>query len=147
MSECCIDAKFVSAKKGGECVGKTKCGKGTKLVAITEKSGRSVSVLITDASCHEVCLVEPALDACWTSESLAVLIGDKAYDSDPLDAVLRYRGTEMVAPHKKIARNRLHRVVVVSVDINAVSKWSVFSVGVKTSGGWSCGGNIMPKII
>ena len=29
MSECCIDAKFVAAKKGGVCVGKIKCGKGT----------------------------------------------------------------------------------------------------------------------
>ncbi len=101
MSECYIDAKFVPAKKGGPCVGKTKCGKGTKLVAITEKSGRAVSVLITDASCPEVCLVEPALDACWTSEHPAVLIGDKAYDSDPLDASLRGRGIEMVAPPKK----------------------------------------------
>ncbi len=101
MSECCIDAKFVPAKKGGICVGKTKCGKGRKLVAITEKSGRPVSVLITDASCHEVRLVEPALDACWTSENPAVLIGDKAYDADPLDASLRGRGIEMVAPHKK----------------------------------------------
>lgn len=101
MSECSIDAKFIPAKKGGECVGKTKCGKGTKLVAITEKRGRPVSVLITSASCHEVRLVEPALDACWTSESPAVLIGDKAYDSDPLDAALRRRGTEMVSPHRK----------------------------------------------
>ena len=101
MSECSIDAKFVPAKKGGTCVGKTKCGKGTKLVAITEKSGRPVSVLISNASCHEVRLVEPALDACWTSEPPAVLIGDKASDSDPLDAALRCRGTEMVSPHKK----------------------------------------------
>ena len=30
-----------------------------------------------------------------------ILIGDKAYDSDPLDASLRDRGVEMVAPHKK----------------------------------------------
>ena len=36
MSEYSIDAKFVPAKKDGECVDKTKCGKGTKLVAITE---------------------------------------------------------------------------------------------------------------
>ena len=101
MSECCIDAKFVPAKKGGTCVGKTKCGKGTKLVAITEKRGRPVGVLITDASCHEVRMVEPALDACWTFENPAVLIGDKAYDSDPLDASLRGRGVDMVAPYKK----------------------------------------------
>ena len=31
----------------------------------------------------------------------AVLIGDKAYDSDPLDASLQCRGIEMVAPYKK----------------------------------------------
>ncbi len=54
MRECCIDAKFVPAKKGGECVGPTKCCKGTKLVAITEKRGMPVSILITSASCHEV---------------------------------------------------------------------------------------------
>ena len=28
------------------------------------------------------------------------LIGDKAYDSDPLDAVCRLQGIEMIAPHK-----------------------------------------------
>ena len=46
-------------------------------------------------------LVEPAVDACFVSATPAVLIGDKAYDSDPLDASLRGRGIEMVAPHKK----------------------------------------------
>ena len=90
LSECCIDAKFVPAKKGGACVGKTKCGKGTKLVAITEKRGRPVGVLIVSASRHEVRLVEPTLDTCFVSEVPAVLIGDKAYDSDPLDMSLRY---------------------------------------------------------
>ena len=65
------------------------------------KRDRPISVLISSASCHEVGLVEPALDACWTSETPAILIGDKAYGSDPLDASLRCRGVEMVAPHKK----------------------------------------------
>ncbi|MCG9126692.1 transposase [Candidatus Poribacteria bacterium] len=57
--------------------------------------------LICSASCHEVGLVEPTLDACFVSETPVVLIGDKAYDSDPLDLSLRGRGIEMVAPHKK----------------------------------------------
>ncbi|MDE0088428.1 MAG: hypothetical protein OXU23_22085 [Candidatus Poribacteria bacterium] len=51
---------------------------GTKLVAITEKRDRPISVLILSASCHEVGLVEPALDACWTSATPAVLIGAKS---------------------------------------------------------------------
>ncbi len=79
MSECCIDVKFIPAKKSGICVDRTKCGKGSELVVIIEKRGSPVSVFITRASCHEVRLVEPALDAYWISESLAVLIGDKAY--------------------------------------------------------------------
>ena len=45
--------------------------------------------------------LEPTLDGCIISETPAVLIGDKAYDLGPLDASLRYRGIEMVAPHKK----------------------------------------------
>lgn len=29
------------------------------------------------------------------------LVGDRAYDSDPLDAALLERGIEMIAPHRK----------------------------------------------
>lgn len=29
------------------------------------------------------------------------MIGDKAYDSDPLDATLKKRGIEMISPHKE----------------------------------------------
>ena len=29
------------------------------------------------------------------------LVGDKAYDSDPLDAEVKERGVEMIAPHRK----------------------------------------------
>ncbi len=63
VRECCIDAKFVPAKKGGGCVGPTKCCKETKLVAITEKRGRSVNILITSASYHEMRLSNTARSA------------------------------------------------------------------------------------
>ena len=29
------------------------------------------------------------------------MIGDRAYDSDPLDAILAERGIEMIAPHRR----------------------------------------------
>ena len=70
-------------------------------MAITEKRGRPAGVLIASASRHEVRLVEPTLDACIVSELPVILIGDKAYNSDPLDVSLRDRGVEMVVPHKK----------------------------------------------
>lgn len=70
-------------------------------MAITEKRGRPISVMIASASPHEVRLVESTLAARFVSELPVILIGDKAYDSDPLDASLWDRGIDMVAPHRK----------------------------------------------
>ena len=39
-------------------MGKTKRGKGTKLMALTDGSGLPISVYVTSASPHEVTLVE-----------------------------------------------------------------------------------------
>ena len=70
-------------------------------MAIREKRGRPIGVLIVSASPHEVRLVEPTLAACFVSELPVILIGDKASDADPLDASLWDRGIDMVAPHRK----------------------------------------------
>lgn len=40
----------------------------------------------------------------FAEDAPANLIGDKAYDSDPLDAALRERGVEMIAPHRRNRR-------------------------------------------
>ena len=46
-------------------------------------------------------LVEQTLDSSFLDEVPQMLIGDKAYDSDPLDEKLRSeRGVELIAPHK-----------------------------------------------
>jgi transposase len=45
-------------------------------------------------------LVEDTLDKRFTEEKPKRLIGDRAYDSDPLDEKLRQQGIEMIAPHK-----------------------------------------------
>jgi hypothetical protein len=34
------------------------------------------------------------------------LVGDRAYDSDPLDQALRQDGIEMIAPHRSNAASR-----------------------------------------
>ncbi len=50
-------------------------------------------------------LVEATLDARFVAEAPARLIGDKAYDSDPLDEKLRReRAIELIAPHCGIRR-------------------------------------------
>jgi transposase len=48
-----------------------------------------------------VTLVEATLEACFLEQPPQRLIGDRAYDSDPLDAQLAADwGVEMIAPHK-----------------------------------------------
>jgi transposase len=44
--------------------------------------------------------VTSTLAAVFTAELPERLIGDKAYDSDPLDAELAAAGIEMIAPHR-----------------------------------------------
>jgi transposase len=81
-------------------VGKTKRGKGTKLMAVADGSGLPVSVHTASASPHEVTLVRQTLAQSFTNERPEHLIGDKAYDSDPLDEELAEEGVEMIAPHR-----------------------------------------------
>lgn len=45
--------------------------------------------------------VGPTLANAFLKEKPERLIGDKAYDSDPLDETLREEGIEMIAPHRK----------------------------------------------
>lgn len=91
-------------EKGGLCVGKTKRGKGTKLMVIADAAGLPLAVHTTSASPHEVTLVEATLDETLTVGGPRRLIGDRAYDSDPLDQRLAALGIELIAPHK---RNRI----------------------------------------
>lgn len=70
-------------------------------MVITDGSSLPISVFVSSASPSEVTLVEATIDACHTKETPQRLIGDKAYDSDPLDARLKEeRGIALIAPHK-----------------------------------------------
>ena len=40
------------------------------------------------------------LEALWVDELPTRLVGDKAYDSDPLDQQLAAQGIDMIAPHR-----------------------------------------------
>lgn len=89
------------SQKRGSSIGKTKCGKGTKIMAIADGHGVPIAVYVASASPHETKLVEPTLQSCYAPRLPAKLIGDLAYDSDPLDQELRQNhGVDLVAPHK-----------------------------------------------
>jgi transposase len=101
LSECFVDATFVTARSGGDCVGATKRGKGTKLIAVADSSGLPMAMHAASATPHEVTLVKETLQSGFAGENPERLIGDRAYDSDPLDASLHAEGIEMIAPHRK----------------------------------------------
>ncbi len=69
-------------------------------MAVADSAGLPLAVYTESAAPHEVRLVEQTLLGRFTDERPQRLIGDKAYDSDPLDEKLAEFETEMIAPHK-----------------------------------------------
>ena len=59
------------------------------------------------ANHHEVRLVQLCFDFYMIEAKPKNLIGDRAYDSDPLDAELRKDGIEMIAPHRGNRSNKI----------------------------------------
>jgi len=71
-------------------------------MAVADGAGLPLAVSIASAAPHEVTLVDATLAAAFAPALPARLIGDKAYDSDGLDARLAAeRGIEMIAPHRE----------------------------------------------
>lgn len=96
-----------AGQKRGRLVGKTKRGKGTKIMGIADGHGLPLALRTESASPAEVKLVEPTLEERFVAEVPERLIGDKAYDSDRLDETMMQKfGTEMIAPNKAHRRVR-----------------------------------------
>jgi hypothetical protein len=82
-------------EKRGSSVGPTKRGKGSKIMAIADRHCLPVAVHVVSASPNESTLVESTLQRRFFRQTPKRLIGDKAYDSDPLDQrvwTYRYEG-------------------------------------------------------
>jgi transposase len=87
-------------EKRGLCVGKTKRGKGTKIMVLADGRGLPLGAEIASASPHEVTLIEPLLAQRVLPTKPHRLIYDLAADSDPLRTRLAKRGIELVCPHR-----------------------------------------------
>ena len=81
-------------------MGATKRGKGTKLMGMADLHGLPIAVHAASAAPHEVTLVGETLARGLTHARPRRLIGDRAYDSDALDAQLAELGVELIAPHR-----------------------------------------------
>lgn len=95
-----IDATFAPAKGGGAAVGLTRKGKGTKIQIAVDGQGIPLGLSVAPASTGEPQMVQQTLALFEDDSQPERLIGDKAYDSDPLDALLLDLGIELIAPHR-----------------------------------------------
>lgn len=71
---------------------------------ITDGKGVPLSVSVASAGVGETAIVQQTLGFIQEDAHPSRLVGDKAYDSDPLDNMLAELGIEMIAPHRRNRR-------------------------------------------
>jgi transposase len=81
-------------------VGQTKRGKGTKIMAISDRNGLPIAGITGSAGPHEIRLVKETIEKRSVAPCPKILIGDRAYDSDIMDKDLNHLGIKMVSPHR-----------------------------------------------
>lgn len=94
-------------EKRGPFVGPTKRGKGTKWMVVVDGQGIPIGSTLASASPAEVKLSEETLDMVSVPRNgrgspkkrPIRLIGDKAYDSDPLHKRLKELKIDLIVPH------------------------------------------------
>ena len=116
-------------------MGPTKRGKGTKLMAMADRSGLPLAACAASASPHEVTLVAPTLDSRFVDDLPQRLIGDRAYDADPLDAALAqlgHRDDRATSPRTVTVPKR--KMAVHCDAIGGVGRWNASLLGSAISG-------------
>jgi hypothetical protein len=78
------------AKKNGEqAIGRSRGGLTTKIHVLVDALGNPVEVMLTPGQAHDLTCAQPLLD----QADPQALIGDKAYDADPLIDILTSGGS------------------------------------------------------
>jgi transposase len=99
-------------------VGKTKRGKGTKLMVPADGKGTPLGILVEAATPAEVKLLERTLDAVKVKKRRGArrrphrperLIADRGYDSNPARALLVKREIEPIIPKRRNNRKATHQ--------------------------------------
>jgi hypothetical protein len=94
-----------SSQKGGDGIGKTKVGKGTKVMVVSDGNGLPIGLYLDAAHHHEIKLAEPTLQTIRVPQKRGrpktrpkELVADKAYDSRDFRRKLRRRGIKPTIP-------------------------------------------------
>ena len=103
-----LDGSFAPAKKGGDKVGLTKKGKGTKWMLVIDGNGLPLGFHLDSATAAEVKLAERTLDTICVprprgrpKQRPKKLVADRGYDSRDFRCALRRRGIQMCIPAKR----------------------------------------------
>jgi transposase len=107
-----LDGSFAPAKQGGDKVGLTKKGKGTKWMLVVDGNGLPLGFHLDSANRAEVRLAQRTLDTIKVArphgrpkQRPAKLVADRGYDSSAFRCALRRRGIRMCIPPKRRPRN------------------------------------------
>jgi transposase len=105
-------------QKGGPKVGKTKRGKGTKLMVLVDGTGTPLGLHVAAASPAEVTLLEATLATVHVPRAHRAgrprqrpdrLIADRGYDSNAVRAALDTRGIRPIIPARSNTRQATHQ--------------------------------------
>ena len=122
-----------AGEKGGLKVGKTKRGKGTKIMAVADRHGLPVPICIESATPHEVKLATSTLVQMVVHDAPRNLIGENPYDSDKLDDELRCYGIEVIA-RTGVTEELRHKTNAVCGDTVDAGKSRDYLPGCRTFG-------------
>ena len=134
MGQSVLGRHLRPGQKGGACVGKTKRGKGTKIMLITDANGLPVGAELASANRHEVKLAVPTLQTVWVPRRRGgrprqrpeELVADKAYDSNRFRQWLRSKGIKpTIPPYERRARKRSRRGRPVKAGLGYAERWRV----------------------
>jgi len=111
-----LDATFIPAKQGGDAIGLTRRGKGSKLMAVVDGQGSPLGLFVASAQRAEIHLAQPTLATIRIPQPrgrpktrLRELVADKGYDSQAFRQWLRCRGIHPCIPHRRGKRLRRGR--------------------------------------
>ena len=103
-----LEGSFIPARKGGAGVGKTKRGKGTKVMLVADRDGLPIGSGLASAKHHEIKLAASTLQSVRVpprgpgrpEQRPKELVADEAYDdSRSFRGWLRSRGIKPTIPH------------------------------------------------
>lgn len=121
-------------QKGGDAVGKTKRGKGTKVMLVTDGNGLPIGLKLAGANRHEVKLAVPALQTVQVphrgsgrpKQRPDELVADRAYDSRYFRQWLHSKGIKPTIPsYERRARKRPKRGRPVKAGLHYEERWKV----------------------